>query len=68
MIERKSIKFFGLAEFAQRLPNSDWHEIKVRIRKAPDSSADVYVYDEVENIETGEIIDIELLNVNKKVG
>lgn len=59
------LTFHGLAEFAQRLPDHDWYEIKVRIRKLSDG-AEVYMLPDVENVETGELAPIEFRNDQKR--
>lgn len=57
--------FHGLAEFAQCLPDGDWYEIKVRVRKMPDGTAEVYMVEDVENVETGESAPIDMVKVRQ---
>lgn len=61
----EKLVFNGLAEFAQTLPDGDWYEIKVRIRKMPDGTAEVYMVPDVENVETGDPAPIEIFGKAK---
>ena len=60
MAERGIMALVGAAQFAQLLPDKGWYEIKFRIRRVSRTAAEVYVCDEVENVSTGEIIEIEI--------
>ena len=62
----KLLRFYGLSEFAQNLPDDEWYEMKLRIRKMPGETAEVYLVPKIENVNTGRVLNVPLFKGRPK--